>query len=80
AMTGRQKEVMLRKAERRIKPLTQSEDIGELLGRLDQILALYNERREQIEDEVHEVVEGMTIYNFYKDILGYTKELKRKLN
>lgn len=80
AMTGRQKEVMLRKAERRIKPLTQSEDIGELLGRLDQILVLYNERREQIEDEVHEVVEGMTIYNFYKDILGYTKELKRKLN
>ena len=48
--------------------------------RLDKILASYGDRREQIEDEVHEVIDGREIYDFYKDVLGYTKELKKKLS
>ena len=79
-MTGRQKEVMLRKSERRVKLLTQNEDISALIESLDQIIQSYHERREEIEDEVHEVTKGMEIYNFYKDVLRYTKELKRKLS
>lgn len=80
AMEGKQKEVMLRKAERRVKALTQSEDISELMASLEQILEVYGERREEIEDEVHEIVDGREIYDFYRDILSYTKELKKKLS
>ena len=80
AMEGKQKEVMLRKAERRVKALTQSEDISELMASLEQILEVYGERREKIEDEVHEIVDGREIYDFYRDILSYTKELKKKLS
>lgn len=79
-MSGREKEVMLRKAERRVKTLTQSEDITELLTRIEAILITYNQRREEIEDEVHEVIDAREIYDFYKDIIGYTKELKKKLS
>ncbi len=79
-LTGKLKEVMKRKSERRVKALTQSEDISELMERLDGILSIYGERREEIEDEVHEVVDGRAIYDFYRDILGYTKELKKKLS
>lgn len=80
AMTGKFKEVMLRKSEKRVRALTQSEDISELMGRLENILEVYGERREEIEDEVHEIVNGREIYDFYRDILGYTKELKKKLS
>ena len=80
AMTGKLKEVMIRKSERRVKSLTQSEDVSELLGHLDNILAKYGEAREEIEDEIDEVVDGHAIYEFYRQVLGYVKELKRKLN
>mgnify|MGYP006874821138 CR=1 FL=1 len=73
-------QAMKRKSERRVRALTQSEDISELMERLDNILSVYGERREEIEDEVHEVINGREIYDFYKDILGYTKELKKKLS
>ena len=79
-LQGKFKEVMLRKSEKRVRALTQSDDITELLERLDFILEVYGERREEIEDEVHEVINGREIYDFYKDILGYTKELKKKLS
>ena len=80
AELGKFKEVMLRKSEKRVKVLTQSEDISELLERLDMILESYGDRREEIEDEVHELVEGREIYDFYRDVLSYTKELKKKLS
>lgn len=80
ALNGKLKEVMLRKSEKRVKALTQSEDVTELISRLDDILQVYGERREEIEDEVHEVVDGREIYDFYRDILGYTKTLKKKLS
>ena len=76
----KQKEVILRKTERRVKALTQSEDISDLMESLEQILEAYGERREEIEDEVHEVIDGREIYDFYRDILSYTKELKKKLS
>ena len=79
-MEGKQKEVMLRKTEKRVRALTHSEDISELMGSLEQILDVYGERREEIEDEVHEVMDGREIYDFYRDILSYTKELKKKLS
>lgn len=79
-LTGKFKEVILRKSEKRVRALTQSEDITELMERLENILEVYGERREQIEDEVHELINGREIYNFYKDILRYTKELKKKLS
>lgn len=78
--TGKFKEVMLRKSDKRVRALTQSEDISELIDRLDLILDNFGERREEIEDEVHELVNGREIYDFYKDILAYTKELKKKLS
>ena len=78
--SGKFKEVMLRKSEKRVKALTQSEDVSELLERLDGILESYSDRREEIEDEVHEIVDGREIYDFYRDILSYTKELKKKLS
>lgn len=77
---GKFKQVIIRKSERRVRSLTQSEDISELMMRLDTILESYGDRREQIEDEVHEVIDGREIYDFYKDVLGYTKELKKKLS
>lgn len=80
AQTGKFKEVMLRKSDKRVRALTQSEDISELIDRLDLILDSFRERREEIEDEVHELVNGREIYDFYKDILAYTKELKKKLS
>ncbi len=80
AQTGKFKEVMLRKSDKRVRALTQSEDISELIDRLDLILDSFGERREEIEDEVHELVNGREIYDFYKDILAYTKELKKKLS
>ena len=79
-LEGKQKEVILRKTERRVKALTQSEDISDLMESLEQILEAYGERREEIEDEVHEVIDGREIYDFYRDILSYTKELKKKLS
>lgn len=80
SLNGKFKEVMLRKSEKRVRALTQSEDISELMNRLDSILEVYGERREEIEDEVHDLVDGREIYDFYRDILGYTKELKKKLS
>ena len=80
ALKGKLKEVILRKSEKRVRKLTQSEDISELMGRLENILEVYGNQREEIEDEVHEVVNGREIYDFYKSILGYTKELKKKLS
>jgi len=80
ALEGKLKSVMIRKSEKRVKALTQSEDITVLMERLDDILAVYGERREEIEDEVHEIVDGKQIYGFYRDILGYTKALKKKLS
>ena len=79
-LEGKQKEVILRKTERRVKALTQSEDISDLMESLEQILEAYGERREEIEDEVHEVIDGREIFDFYRDILSYTKELKKKLS
>lgn len=80
ALKGKLKEVILRKSEKRVRRLTQSEDVSELMERLENILEVYGNEREEIEDEVHEVVNGREIYDFYKSILSYTKELKKKLS
>jgi hypothetical protein len=69
-----------KKSEKRDKVLVAAEDISDLISRLDEILNLYGDRKESLEEEMYEIIDGKEIYEFYKKVLSSVKERRKNLS
>lgn len=70
---------LMRKADRRDNELTASEDIAPLLDKLESLVTLFMEARDQLEYERVEHANGEELYSFYKQMVSKLNDIRRRL-
>lgn len=70
---------LMRKADRRDNELTSSEDIAPLLDKLESLVTLFMEARDQLEYERVEHANGEELYSFYKQMASKLNDIRRRL-
>lgn len=78
-LSSRQKAIIMKKSERRNVQLTSSEDISGLIETLDELISTYTARKEELDYSKDEIIDGETIYTFYKQVLFKLSEIRRNL-
>ncbi|HHX59209.1 MAG TPA: hypothetical protein GX707_00480 [Epulopiscium sp.] len=79
-LPAKQKAMIMKKAVKRNTILTSSEDISELILKLDGLIQSYSERKEELDYEKDELANGEDIYTFYKQVLFNLNKIRRNLD
>ncbi|MEN6314207.1 MAG: tubulin-like doman-containing protein [Clostridiaceae bacterium] len=79
ALHEKQKQIIIRKTDKRKKLLLASDDTKALVDKLSELESIFTKRKETLDIEQDELVDGFNIYNFYKKVLLSLKAIKENL-
>ncbi len=68
-----------RKSSERSRQMTASEDISDLLGKLQEMAGVYQDAKAALDYDRGDYVNGEELYRFYKEMAGKVNEMVRSL-